>query len=35
MNKSDKILVAGSAGMVGSAIMRNLIRNGFTNLIGT
>ena len=35
MNKNDKILVAGSAGMVGSAIMRNLIRNGFTNLVGT
>lgn len=35
MNKSDKIFVAGSAGMVGSAIVRNLLKNGFTNLIGT
>ncbi|HNW74802.1 MAG TPA: GDP-L-fucose synthase [Bacteroidales bacterium] len=35
MNKNDKILVAGSAGMVGSAILRCLIRNGFTNLVGT
>jgi len=35
MNKSDKIFVAGSAGMVGSAIVRKLLKNGFTNLIGT
>lgn len=35
MNKSDKIFIAGSAGMVGSAIVRNLLKNGFNNLIGT
>jgi len=35
MNKSDKILIAGASGMVGSAIIRNLIQKGFTNLIGT
>lgn len=35
MNKTDKIFVAGSAGMVGSAIVRHLLKNGFTNIIGT
>nr|WP_319491144.1 GDP-L-fucose synthase [uncultured Desulfobacter sp.] len=35
MNKSDKILVAGASGMVGSAIVRNLVAKGFTNLVGT
>jgi GDP-L-fucose synthase len=35
MNKSDKIFIAGSAGMVGSAIVRHLLKNGFKNIIGT
>lgn len=35
MNKSDKILILGSAGMVGSAIVRNLLSRGFTHLTGT
>jgi len=35
MNKSDKIFIAGSAGMVGSAIVRHLLKNGFNNIIGT
>lgn len=33
MNKSDKIYVAGHKGMVGSAIVRNLTSNGFSNLL--
>lgn len=33
MNKSDKILVLGSRGMVGSAILRELQKDGFTNLL--
>lgn len=33
MNKEDKIYVAGHNGMVGSAIVRKLRKNGFTNLI--
>lgn len=33
MNKTDKIFVAGHRGLVGSAIMRNLTANGYTNLI--
>ncbi|MDT8411345.1 MAG: GDP-L-fucose synthase [Vicingaceae bacterium] len=33
MNKSDKIYVAGHNGMVGSAIIRQLKNNGFTNLL--
>lgn len=33
MNKSDKILVLGSRGMVGSAILRELHKDGFTNLL--
>ena len=35
MNTSDKIFIAGAAGMVGSAIVRNLTAKGFTNLIGS
>ncbi|MFN5181633.1 MAG: GDP-L-fucose synthase family protein [Bacteroidota bacterium] len=33
MDKSAKIYVAGHRGMVGSAICRNLLNNGYTNLI--
>jgi GDP-L-fucose synthase len=33
MNKEAKIYVAGHRGMVGSAIVRNLNQNGFTNII--
>ena len=33
MNKSDKIYIAGHKGMVGSAIVRHLQKEGFTNLI--
>lgn len=33
MNKSDKIYIAGHNGMVGSAIVRKLKSNGFTNLL--
>lgn len=35
MNKTDKILVAGAAGMVGSSIVRALIKQGYTNVSGT
>jgi GDP-L-fucose synthase len=35
MNKRAKILVAGGAGMVGSAIIRRLLSMGHTNLVGT
>jgi GDP-L-fucose synthase len=35
MNKNDKIFVAGSSGMVGSAIVRNLVKNGYTDIIGS
>jgi GDP-L-fucose synthase len=35
MNKNDKILIAGAAGMVGSAILRNLLKQGYTNIVGT
>ncbi len=35
MNKSDKILVAGATGMVGSAILRFLVKEGYNKLIGT
>ncbi|HNX85673.1 MAG TPA: GDP-L-fucose synthase [Bacteroidales bacterium] len=35
MNKSGKILIAGAAGMVGSAILRILLRNGYDNLVCT
>lgn len=34
MNKQSKIYVAGHRGMVGSAIVRNLIDKGYTNIIG-
>lgn len=33
MNKSDKILVLGSKGLVGSAILRELKRDGFTKIL--
>src|SRR5579883_1676608 len=33
MNKQDKIYVAGHRGMVGSAIVRKLKKEGFTNLL--
>jgi len=35
MNKSVKILIVGSAGMVGSAILRTLISRGYDNIICT
>ncbi|MGD9731518.1 MAG: GDP-L-fucose synthase family protein [Desulfamplus sp.] len=35
MNKNSKIFIAGAGGMVGSAIIRNLLSNGFNNLIGS
>lgn len=35
MDKSDKIFIAGAAGMVGSAIVRNLAARDFTNLVGS
>ena len=34
MDKDTKIYVAGHRGLVGSAIMANLKRRGFTNVIG-
>lgn len=34
LDKADKIYVAGHRGLVGSAIMANLKRRGFTNVIG-
>lgn len=34
MNLQDKIYVAGHRGMVGSAIVRRLVREGFTNILG-
>ena len=33
MNKSDKIYVAGHTGLVGSAIVRRLVRDGYTNIL--
>ena len=33
MNKTDKIYIAGHRGMVGSAIVRRLQKDGFTNII--
>ena len=33
MNKEDKIYIAGHRGLVGSAIIRNLEENGYSNLI--
>jgi GDP-L-fucose synthase len=35
MNKNDKIYIAGSSGMVGSAILRLLIKYGYENVITT
>ena len=35
MQKDSKIYIAGHSGMVGSAITRNLIDNGYTNLVYT
>ena len=35
MNKQSKIFIAGAAGMVGSAIIRNLVKKGYTNLVGS
>jgi len=35
MKDKDKILVAGAAGMVGSALVRALVRQGFGNIVGT
>jgi GDP-L-fucose synthase len=35
MDKTDKILVAGAAGMVGSALVRALLAQGFENILGT
>lgn len=35
MNKEDKILVTGGAGMVGSAIIRQLQSQGYTRITGT
>jgi len=33
MEKNSKIYIAGHRGMVGSAIIRRLQKNGFTNLV--
>ena len=33
MNKNSKIYVAGHRGLVGSAIIKNLISKGYTNII--
>ena len=33
MNKTDKIYVAGHRGMVGSAIVRRLQKDGYTNIV--
>lgn len=33
MNKTDKIYIAGHKGLVGSAILRLLQKEGYTNLI--
>jgi len=33
MDKNDKIYIAGHRGMVGSAIQRNLVERGFTNIV--
>jgi len=35
MKTKDKILVAGAAGMVGSALVRALLAHGFENILGT
>ena len=34
MEKDDKIYVAGHRGLVGSAIVRNLKKKGYTNIVG-
>ena len=33
MNKSDKIYIAGNSGLVGSALLRLLVKRGFNNII--
>ena len=33
MNTTDKIYVAGHNGMVGSAIVRGLVKKGYTNIV--
>jgi GDP-L-fucose synthase len=33
MNKNDKILVTGTGGMVGGAVVRMLLEQGYTNLL--
>ncbi|MBI9088804.1 MAG: GDP-L-fucose synthase [Desulfobacterium sp.] len=35
MNKNSRIFIAGAGGMVGSAIIRNLLEKGFNNLVGS
>lgn len=35
MNKNSKIFVAGAGGMVGSAIIRNLLGKGYNNIVGS
>ena len=35
MNKQSKIFVAGATGLVGSAIVRNLLKKGYNNILGT
>jgi GDP-L-fucose synthase len=35
MEKNSKILIAGAAGMVGSALVRKLLKLGFTNILGS
>ncbi|MBF0376337.1 MAG: GDP-L-fucose synthase [Desulfamplus sp.] len=35
MDKNSKIFIAGATGMVGSAIIRKLLKNGFKNLVGS
>ena len=35
MKKTDKIFVAGSSGMVGSAIVRKLLSMGYSNILGS
>lgn len=35
MGTTDKILVVGAAGMVGSALVRSLLAHGFGNILGT
>jgi len=35
MKRTDKILVAGAAGMVSSALVRAFLAQGFENILGT